>query len=369
MPFESKAQQRWMYANHPSMAKRWADHTPNIKKLQEKKMQKKSAVQRMGEFLRKESSEVCSTPGEKIRSEGKGRGKAVGKGKGPLGRLRGLKIKKEGMLTAQEPNLGTPDPTGGTQMSTTAAQMSNAQNLTPKLNIPKSPEQSSGGILGKQGMAAAPAKNTSSIPYREDGDAAHTPSNAMNIVEGQESPFSSTDSLQDDRTLETMDPSTPALPDPDGEYSMYNVTKVSGNELEDLITQLGTSNEKVAGISPKTFKSLFSAGSSLGSYHGTQKKKKVSRKKGMLTKVSEGSGPLDEIKSRHMEESHEQKMRHTEEVHQLKVQNMAQSQAEGEEGVAAQPPAPAPLEPEHEQSVLQTALENLKNKQVQMGPL
>jgi len=35
MPFKSKAQQKWMFANHPEMAKRWADHTPDIKKLPE----------------------------------------------------------------------------------------------------------------------------------------------------------------------------------------------------------------------------------------------------------------------------------------------------------------------------------------------
>lgn len=37
MPFESKSQQRWMFANEPAMAKRWASHTPNIKSLPEKK--------------------------------------------------------------------------------------------------------------------------------------------------------------------------------------------------------------------------------------------------------------------------------------------------------------------------------------------
>lgn len=36
MPFKSKAQQRWMFANDPTMAKRWADHTPNIKALPER---------------------------------------------------------------------------------------------------------------------------------------------------------------------------------------------------------------------------------------------------------------------------------------------------------------------------------------------
>lgn len=30
----------------------------------------------------------CTTPGKKIRSKGKGRGKAVGKGEGPIGRMK-----------------------------------------------------------------------------------------------------------------------------------------------------------------------------------------------------------------------------------------------------------------------------------------
>lgn len=36
MPFKSKKQMRWMYANHPEMAKRWSEHTENIKALPEK---------------------------------------------------------------------------------------------------------------------------------------------------------------------------------------------------------------------------------------------------------------------------------------------------------------------------------------------
>jgi hypothetical protein len=46
MPFKSKAQQRWMFANHPEMAKRWADHTPDIKKLPEtvEDTEKQSAI-------------------------------------------------------------------------------------------------------------------------------------------------------------------------------------------------------------------------------------------------------------------------------------------------------------------------------------
>jgi len=29
MPFKSKAQEKWMWANHPQMAKLWEAHTPN----------------------------------------------------------------------------------------------------------------------------------------------------------------------------------------------------------------------------------------------------------------------------------------------------------------------------------------------------
>ena len=41
MPFKSKAQQKWMFANDPKMAKKWAKHTPNIKALPEKVKKKK----------------------------------------------------------------------------------------------------------------------------------------------------------------------------------------------------------------------------------------------------------------------------------------------------------------------------------------
>ncbi len=35
VPFKSKAQERWMYSQHPEMAKRWAAHTPKSAKLPE----------------------------------------------------------------------------------------------------------------------------------------------------------------------------------------------------------------------------------------------------------------------------------------------------------------------------------------------
>lgn len=37
MPFKSKAQARFMFANHPKVAKRWAAETNSIKKLPKKK--------------------------------------------------------------------------------------------------------------------------------------------------------------------------------------------------------------------------------------------------------------------------------------------------------------------------------------------
>lgn len=37
MPFKSKAQARWMYANDPKMAKKWAAHTRDMKRLPDKK--------------------------------------------------------------------------------------------------------------------------------------------------------------------------------------------------------------------------------------------------------------------------------------------------------------------------------------------
>jgi len=36
VPFKSKAQARWMRANHPRMAARWAKHTRSIKALPNK---------------------------------------------------------------------------------------------------------------------------------------------------------------------------------------------------------------------------------------------------------------------------------------------------------------------------------------------
>lgn len=78
MPFKSKKQMRWMYANHPEMAKRWSEHTENIKALPEKvedaekpktkKQEVKEAMSALGQSLFDEvvkqaiSGPLSSTP-------------------------------------------------------------------------------------------------------------------------------------------------------------------------------------------------------------------------------------------------------------------------------------------------------------------
>lgn len=42
MPFQSQAQRKWMYANHPEMAERWEKETPKKKPLPKKKAKKRA---------------------------------------------------------------------------------------------------------------------------------------------------------------------------------------------------------------------------------------------------------------------------------------------------------------------------------------
>ena len=42
MPFKSKAQVKFLYSNHPKIAKEFAEHTPSIKALPEKKSRRKT---------------------------------------------------------------------------------------------------------------------------------------------------------------------------------------------------------------------------------------------------------------------------------------------------------------------------------------
>lgn len=43
MPFRSQAQRKWMYANHPEMAKRWEKETPKKKKLPKRARKRRKA--------------------------------------------------------------------------------------------------------------------------------------------------------------------------------------------------------------------------------------------------------------------------------------------------------------------------------------
>lgn len=47
MPFQSKSQAAFMFANHPKMAKEWASKTPNMKKLPEHKAKSDAMKRRM----------------------------------------------------------------------------------------------------------------------------------------------------------------------------------------------------------------------------------------------------------------------------------------------------------------------------------
>lgn len=51
MPFKSKAQRAWMYANKPEMAEEWQEHTPKGKKLPKKV--KSSAMKKTAGYLAK----------------------------------------------------------------------------------------------------------------------------------------------------------------------------------------------------------------------------------------------------------------------------------------------------------------------------
>ena len=59
------------------------NYYPELAKMEAKLERKKESA--LIRVLNKQSASECDTPGEKIRSKGKGRGLAVGKGKGPIG--------------------------------------------------------------------------------------------------------------------------------------------------------------------------------------------------------------------------------------------------------------------------------------------
>lgn len=62
MPFKSKAQQRYMFAVHPEMAKEWAKETPDFKSLPEKvkkKPKKKKTRKKTAADIRKIAAEAA----------------------------------------------------------------------------------------------------------------------------------------------------------------------------------------------------------------------------------------------------------------------------------------------------------------------
>jgi hypothetical protein len=73
MPFESKAQQRFMFATKPDTAKKWAKETPSMKSLPEKKhpsinpegrkLDKQASPQVATAFMRGFVSEIIKTAG------------------------------------------------------------------------------------------------------------------------------------------------------------------------------------------------------------------------------------------------------------------------------------------------------------------
>lgn len=56
MPMESQAQRRWMWATHPTMARRWEEHTPKGKKLPEKVSMDLTMIRAFRDELEKISS-------------------------------------------------------------------------------------------------------------------------------------------------------------------------------------------------------------------------------------------------------------------------------------------------------------------------
>jgi len=62
MPFKSKSQQRWMYANKPEMAKKWSDHTSDHKSLPEKSKKKKKRKEKKAALIALRKTAAMSNP-------------------------------------------------------------------------------------------------------------------------------------------------------------------------------------------------------------------------------------------------------------------------------------------------------------------
>lgn len=91
-----------------------------------------------------------------------------------------------------------------------------------------------------------------------------------------------------------------------------------------------------------------------------------------------GNPEMEAMKMDHAEENHEQDMRHKEELHNLKMrlQELALQQKEEAAAIKQQemgmqmPPEPLPpQDPAQQQSMIDTAYDNLQNKEPDVGPL
>jgi len=71
MPFVSKAQRRWMYANKPGMAQKWEDHTPNGAKLPEHVKAKKKKKRKTGKQMLKAAFIPKKYKGYKVKVDNK----------------------------------------------------------------------------------------------------------------------------------------------------------------------------------------------------------------------------------------------------------------------------------------------------------
>ena len=70
MPFKSKAEERWMFANKPEMAKRWAAETPDQSALPQKvNMDKKTKRDPHGEALSDLHSMLSEAIAHKLKAK------------------------------------------------------------------------------------------------------------------------------------------------------------------------------------------------------------------------------------------------------------------------------------------------------------
>lgn len=91
MPFKSKAQQRFMFAKHPKMAREWAHETDDIKSLPEKVKKEKTSMQlsdRSVEAFFSELGKIANAMGDLTRTTLRATARPVSKVLTPMPALR-----------------------------------------------------------------------------------------------------------------------------------------------------------------------------------------------------------------------------------------------------------------------------------------